>query len=941
MKRLGLYALSLIFVVFFACGGELPVSGDLVVDTVLDHSKVIAGGTTHVKCVVHDVYGNQANAPTDVVFQTPKGVDAPDVDKGAFVLTKSGIYHVACRLKDTKTTDDSPAELTVLAGPPVKTVTIVDPDHVKAGEAATARCTALDKYNNPVMDAKVVLDPVKNLDIEGMQVKSKVPGKYEIGCSVQGTKIEDKTTDTLTVSAGKPVRVKLTAKPMKKVYNVHNKVTLTYTVYDAFNNVVPGIHGEITAPAKDIKALGKDQYQFMAEGTFKFTVTLEDPYSEVSDSLTLICDMGPPVITITNPDRGMTFMGKASLDVQGTVTDAGAGVKWVRVNGNDVSLDEKGAFDYVIQSVHGLNPILVQAMDKVGNKAKVTRGYYYSTDYIPYANNTKIDDVVLSDGGMLYMGQKALDDGNHDPSHINDLATIVEVLLANIDYGQLLGQLPPMRYTIPNVINFTVPGLNLAGVKVGVTGDLTLEAKVTNIVFGQPHVSLQLEDGGINSEITLQPVSVSLEITATITNGYAGLQVGGKQVWGVGLEPSGTTQGSATIGKLLVDTDVMISKQPSDPKTKFEMKNFHVETQDIDIQPITSFVIDLGTLKIPPPVDKLVGTNTLQLGQVDLTKYVGGLSKLIADKVINPLLNSQLTKALSKFMEPLVAKVMTLAFGKLINMLVLDKTFDLPLGPLGKLPLHIKTSLSTVEFTKIAATIGLNIGTLTKKNVKRDPLGSILRDGCLSREGEAPFKFHKDPSIQLGGRYDFINEVIFTAWWSGMLNQTFDLGKLGGGGNSGKGMSLDGTVITPNFLLPPILDDCNPDGAQEIQVGDLYLDLKLDINGFKPHVGMWVQAKADAEIAAHGNEIGIKINKITYIETEIFDLGGLGPFKGILDSLVPMLKSQIQGKEFTFPIPPIDLGSMIPGLPPGSKLQLGNMTSYHEHGFGTVGGDLQ
>ena len=924
-----------IMAILFACGGEIPASGDLIVDTVLDHDKATAGDTTNVKCVVHDVYGNEVYAPTDILFQTPKGVDAPTIDKGDFVLTKSGLYKVACEVIESKVADDSPAKLTIIPGPPIRTVTTVDPDKIGAGDPAKATCTALDKYDNPVPDAPVLLDPVKDLTIEGMQVKSKVPGEYNLTCSVKDVKMDDKTSAKLTVTAGRPARVELKAKPRKKAYNLHNKVTLSYIVYDAYDNVVPDIHGEITPPADSgIKDLGMDQFQFMAEGTYEFTVMLDEPYSDISGSLTLICDIGPPVITILYPDRGMTFDGKPSLTVTGTVTDLGSGVRWVKVNGIEVDLDEKGAFSFVMQSVHGLNPILVEALDNVGNKSKLTRGYYYSTKYIHFADDANIDDVVISDGGMMYMGQKALDDGDHDPSHINDLATIVEVLLGSIDYNQLLGTLPPMRFSIP--INLTLPGLNFLGVKIGLTGDLTLGATITDIQFGKPHVDLILEDGGIDTQITMQPISVSIEVTATM-NAFAGVTVAGKQ-YGATISPGGTTATSATIGKLLINTEVMISKKPSDAKASFKMKNFHVETQNINIQPITKFVIDLGDIKI--------AGQTIHLGQMDLTKSIGGLSKLISDNLLNPLLNSQLLTTLSNVLEPLVENVMTLAFNQLINMLVLDQSIDIPLGPIGTLPLHIKTSLSTVEFTKEAATIGLNLGTLTKKGVQRDPLGTILRDGCMSRDGEKPFTFHKTPAIQLGGRYDFLNEALFAVWWSGLINQKLDLGSLGGlgggGTGGGGGMDLSGTVIIPNLLLPPILDDCNADGNQEIQVGDMYLDLKLNISGINIHVGMWIQAKADAEIVGQGNKIGIKINDITYMEAEIIDLGGLpAMFKNLLNSLVPMLKNMVQGKEFTFPIPPIDLGGLIPGLPAGSTLQLGNMSAYHEHGFGTVGGELQ
>jgi hypothetical protein len=177
MKNLTKAILGVLLGTVFACGGALPAAGDLTVDTVLDHDSVEAGGQTTVKCVVKDPYGNEVTSGTDVLFQTPGDAEAPVVDKGVFVLTKAGQYRVACQIQDSGVKDSSPAVLTVLPGPPVKTLTTVAPDTVGAGEAARAKCTAMDKYDNPIPDAKTVLDQVKGLDIQGMQVSSKKPGK--------------------------------------------------------------------------------------------------------------------------------------------------------------------------------------------------------------------------------------------------------------------------------------------------------------------------------------------------------------------------------------------------------------------------------------------------------------------------------------------------------------------------------------------------------------------------------------------------------------------------------------------------------------------------------------------------------------------------------------------------------------------------------------------
>ena len=941
MRRIGLLFFVLGLSTVVACGGGNSAGGGqgLSVDTVLDKDSVTAGTQVKVSCVVKDKAGKQIEGiNTGFQVTPPIGVEPPEGAEGGFIPTKAGDYQVVCST-EKGTVDDTPALLHVSPADPVKTVSTVDPAKVKAGEEAQVTCGAYDKYNNQITDAQMVVDPVKDLDIKGLVVSSKKVGKYEITCSIKDVDVKDKEGSVLEVVPGNPAKVTLKYKPKKKAYPVGYHVTFSYEVTDEFGNPVDW-EGEIIAPKAGVKAEGNNRFQFKKEGAYEFKVVLKDPYSDVQDSKTLFCDENPPLIEITYPPRGLEVMGEADLTVKGRVTDDGAGVEWVRVNGDKVQLDEEGKFEYTIHSVHGLNPVLVSAADRVGHKGEVTRGYYFSLDYIPVDEDTKIDDLVVPEGLFVRLNQEALDDGDHDHKHVNDIATIVEILLGEVDYSQLLGQLPPVSYTIPNAINYTVPGLNLAGVKVGVWGDLTLSARITDMQFGQPYVGLTLEDGGIKTDLKIQPVTMTIEISAQL-DVEAGIKAMGKKET-ITLNPGPTGTGTTTgeIGTLVVQTEMLISKAPGDKDIKFKMQNFHVETKDIHIEPLNSFIIDLGTLNLPKRIAQIVGTNQIQLGQFDLTKQVKNFSGLLSKNVLDPLING-IAQPLEKFLEPVVEKAMTLALGKFMNMMKLDKDLEFPAGPLGKIKLHIKTDISTVTFTKEAGLIGLNAGALTPDNVEHDIIGSILRNNCGSRTHES-FEFHPDPSMQFAGKYDLINEAIFMVWRSGILNRELDLSKQGmGGGGGGMPINLKDLKITPDFYLPPILNDCNEEGRQEIQVGDLYLDLSFKMNGKQQHLGVWVQAKADVQITGKGNKTGIKIEKISYMKLEIHDLAGnMGSLMDTINMLLPMLKSQIEGKEFDFPIPPIDLGQFIPGVPKGTQIQLGNLGSYHESGYAVIGGDM-
>jgi len=275
------------------------------------------------------------------------------------------------------------------------------------------------------------------------------------------------------------------------------------------------------------------------------------------------------------------------------------------------------------------------------------------------------------------------------------------------------------------------------------------------------------------------------------------------------------------------------------------------------------------------------------------------------------------------------------------DILVLDTAFEIPplLGP-DPTPLFIKTDVSSIIFKDDGARAGLNLGTLTQKGVDRDPLGIILRDGCNHEEIDIPlYEFVPPPALQLGLKYDVVNEILFALWWSGLINNEIDLSALLAGAELP--IPITDIVVTPNLLLPPILDDCNNKDAMQVQLGDAYLDLKFNLLNQEQHIGLWLQLKLTAAIAAQDSQIGIKIEGISYLENEIIDIGGnMGDLLGLVEGLIPVLLDLVKDQEFMFDVPSIDLGSLIPGLPPSAVLVLGNMFSMNDAGFTIIGADL-
>jgi hypothetical protein len=639
------------------------------------------------------------------------------------------------------------------------------------------------------------------------------------------------------------------------------------------------------------------------------------------------------VLTILFPERGMTLTGDPIIKVRGTAIDAGGTVDFVTVNGVKVDVAEDGSFEHPFTSVHGLNGLVITAADPYGHGTRTTRGYYWSSAYVPVPPDATAKDVLIGEGAMVFLGQTALDDGDHDPAHIDDLATIFEVVLGGLDINSLLGQIPIPPINVP--LSFQIPVVNAT-----FNGNLEIGVKIKELRIGKPRLDLTCRDGGVAAGIAFDPLpeygdqklSIALELTFTLHVGISVTNPADGQVYSLSLlDPSTTTGSRMGLSRFSIGLSIDIDKQPGKDIT-VEGKDFQLELKNPSIDVLETLVIDLGTLD-------LFGQQ-IALGKYDLSQFVGNLSDLLSQYVLDPVLGF-ITQPLIDLLEPLVTNLIGEGLKQVIGLLALDTTFEIPplLGP-DPIPLNIATNLSSVIFKAEGGRVGLNAATMTTKGVERDPLGSILRAGCGGTDTEPIlFEFQSTPEMQLGLRNDLVNEVLFSVWWSGLLSGSkIDASSLLG---SDSGLPIENLVITPNFLLPPILDDCE-DRKEQIQVGDAYLDLTFNLLAQDVHLGVWLQVRATGGVAAKGNEIGIRIEDITYFEKEIIDLGGnMGDLLSMVDGLIPMLLDQIKGQEFFFPIPPIDLGGVIPGVPAGTAIQLGGFAAFTQAGVTIVGGDLQ
>ncbi len=910
------------------------------VETQLDANEVMGGDSVGVTCTVLNKSGEEVEWDTEVVV-TPEG--GMTIDGHTLKTEQVGTFEVACKAVDLPIIDTSPEVLKVFAGDPAGVRATIKEEEVEAGTEVTVFCTVEDENGN-VLDFETQADPQEGIVANGTTIVPKQAGEYDITCSPAEELGElEKVSDHLTVIAGPIATLLLTPKPKKNAYKVADKVSIEAQAADIEGNPIEGeVNVEITAP-EGIKVAG-DKYEFTEEGLFTFTgVLLDNP--EITGEVTLICDENGPELVLFKPARAVTLTGDPMVDVEGNAKDLFSDEVDLEVNGKSIPVDAEGNFYHVVEGAHGMNILTVEAVDGFGNKSKIVQSFYFSTDYVDYSTEN-IDDVLLEQSLILFLGQNFLDDGDHDKQHIDDLATLVELLLDSVDLNAILPpDAPVVDQVMPGLVN--VPLLNQLGFELNLTGDLGIKLYIEEVSFSQPYVAIDTRDGGIDMAISFQgppeepglflQLLIELDFALTVQSKF-----GGNDLVSVGINPGVAVQSSFGLEMLLVEVSLDINKAVGEELT-ITVADLNVVPSGFQIDPIkedTSLI--LGPININ-------GQGVIDLGTVNLGQlgFVQTINDFLADNVIDPLLDF-VVPAVLDLIEPIIEDQVTKMLGDLLNQF----EFAIPI-PLPQLPgsqqaveMTFKTKLSSVLFTQKGGELGLAAGFWAPKGVDREVLGSILRAGCGSGAFGWP-TFDEAEKFMFAAALDMVNELVFSLWYGGGLNLALDESVLGG-------ISIDQFGITDlsvatDFYLPPILDDCTAKGMVEVQLGDLLLTPSFKVMGSPVTIALFVSAALDAVIYGDGNEIGLQINGVTDIGTQIVSIdGNLGPLAGMFDIeqlvegvLVPMIVEQVSNLSLgSFPIPEIDLSGLIPGIPAGTKLSLGNLVIDMTKGYLVFGGEL-
>ena len=836
---------------------------------------VVANTPVDVTCVAADKYGNAIHEGFTLQVQP---LDTPQPKTAVKVqLTKAQDYKIAC-VTDGQV-DKTPALLHVHADVPKHLFAVLDPPDITAGAASSLTCVANDAYGNPIADFPFSVDFSGDTDVKmtGLYVGSTKAGAHKIACVPETGDWSPYTLHpaTLQVSPGPPAVLLVQEVPAKVVYKDSEKVQFLSSVKDIYDNLIPTatVSLTVTDPPKGYKVKDPTTVQFNADGTYNVHLQV-DQDADIYKDLAVIVDGTPPTLTIDYPNWGDTLTGKPSIQVTGETADAGSGVNNMTLTPNwDTNAKKKpvvGAPDPTsgqstwaaqVPAKHGLNTAQAEVVDLGGETAKATRGYYWSNNYYPIDGaNPKSAPVV--DGIQVFLGHDFIDDHNHDPKNPNDLATILEVLLSTMDLNAL----------IP-------PNLSQGGVDV----------KITNISLKKPKVELEPVAGGIKMHITIDDF-------------YADLAVK-------------TTQ---SIGPISITVKV---------------------SGNLTMSQIEFFAwLEVGVTPQGGPTVKVVQT---QVALKDVKLHLDGLLGLL-DFITNAILKSFVPTIENTLQDTLNQQIPPLLFG-ILNQFAINQQIPIPalLPGMPAVSLTLSSWLTTLAFSPQGILVKLNAEIAAPKGTAHVNLGAISRKpGC---PGEAPDTFEIDDKqrLRLAIHDDVINQVLHALWYSGALKldglTAASLGLASGGAALG-GFSLEGATFDVDLFLAPILESCAQPTSMDlrVQAGDVYLKANLLLGEAPLSVGMFLSADLPASLAMGKNpttgaqQLSVKLDPAKLnLMMEIIDI--TQDFESAKGTLEDVVKSQLDSAlakgipgldNLAIDLPALDLGSLLPGLSTGTKLQL-------------------
>ncbi len=489
-----------------ACGDNLgaPPEPDPRLDTSAP-AEVRAGDLIAVTCTLERDNGDIEIVPGEVVATPETAIQREGLE---IIAVEAIDIEVACSLADPNIIDPTPAVVHVVPGPPATVVTTASPNPLTAGETLTVGCEVFDLYGNsiPAAQPAFTLAPTDEGNvIEGLTAVMTRAGQFTAACEIPGAIGDGVVVDVLPAL---PASMVLGQVPEQSIYAVGSLVLITHQVSDRFGNNVPDavVDKESTIISGDgpILPMGEDSFQYMGEGRYRVTATVQGPTDgDVEIRVTLqinVNSRGPALVCESPGDASMRNAAPGTvLTFRGSAVDAND-VESVLVNGQPATVGEDGSFTRSITTRFGINFVDVVATDGFGQESTKVCSFLA-------ANQWGVFGSALADTIMLKLVQAAWDDGSRSGG-INDFDDILSLVLnssgpRNAVHAALLASNPLKPASCDQrICAFGVCWCVLSS-----------EVIYQDSVFGGPHTSaIALVGGGVQTTAQLNDIRLRLRV---------------------------------------------------------------------------------------------------------------------------------------------------------------------------------------------------------------------------------------------------------------------------------------------------------------------------------------------------------------------------------------------------------------------------------------------
>jgi len=325
----------------------------------------------------------------------------------------------------------------------------------------------------------------------------------------------------------------------------------------------------------------------------------------------------------------------------------------------------------------------------------------------------------------------------------------------------------------------------------------------------------------------------------------------------------------------------------------------------------------------------------------------------ILDFLIGWLINwfaNEYADEVEKMFEMEIKNQINTTISQTIESLAWEQTMEIPLDfGMGE-PIVLKAvlSISTVDFTQIGAIIGMQATVVSPKGTPHDLPGSISNAPC-KKQSDGPFT-DGAYKFEIGMYDDFLNQIPFALYWSGMLTTEIPPELLAGLIDL-EGMGLDISQLYLDLLLPPIMTDCQKEDYMA-QIGDLSADMTVNLMG--QEIQMLVYASIEVALAfkvidgPDGKAIGAEVapSKVEVDVASVTVKDGTeedaAALKAIIEALIGSQLATVFEEKIaaSIPIPDIDLGGLHPLIPPGTKIKIDPQALERKWGYTVFSGDV-